>query len=149
MKNPENGTSLWKAEVEPSHPEVDNFEFDILIASDGEHSKVINEVGFDTKSLHFGTSIGITANFEFKNTAEEKQLDEFSYIRYANMPLFNALKDNYDIELENLVYFRGETHYFVMTPKKESLLRKGVFIEEKGDLESLCDRSNVDKVSSS
>ena len=30
------------------------------------------------------------------------------------------------IELENLVYYRDETHYFVMTAKKPSLLAKRV-----------------------
>lgn len=39
---------------------------------------------------------------------------------------FNELKDKYDIDLENLVYYRGETHYFVMTAKRDSLLKRGV-----------------------
>jgi hypothetical protein len=30
------------------------------------------------------------------------------------------------IDLENIVYYKGDTHYFVMTAKKESLLKKGV-----------------------
>ena len=30
------------------------------------------------------------------------------------------------IDLENLVYYRDETHYFVMTAKKPSLLAKRV-----------------------
>jgi hypothetical protein len=31
---------------------------------------------------------------------------------------FNELKAKSDIELENLVYYRNETHYFVMTAKR-------------------------------
>lgn len=30
------------------------------------------------------------------------------------------------IDLENIVYYKDDTHYFVMTAKKQSLLDKGV-----------------------
>lgn len=30
------------------------------------------------------------------------------------------------IDLENIVYYKDDTHYFVMTAKKQSLLKKGV-----------------------
>lgn len=30
------------------------------------------------------------------------------------------------IDLENIVYYKDDTHYFVMTAKKKSLLKKGV-----------------------
>lgn len=30
------------------------------------------------------------------------------------------------IDLENIVYYKDDTHYFVMTAKKKSLLEKGV-----------------------
>lgn len=33
------------------------------------------------------------------------------------------------IDLENIVYYRDDTHYFVMTAKKKSLLEKGVIKE--------------------
>jgi len=45
--------------------------------------------------------------------------------------------------LENLVYYRGETHYFVMTIKKNSLFDRGVFKEEKSNYEELIDPSNL------
>jgi hypothetical protein len=32
-----------------------------------------------------------------------------------NQQFFNDLNTKYGIDLENLVYYRGETHYFVMT----------------------------------
>lgn len=32
------------------------------------------------------------------------------------------------IDLENIVYYRDNTHYFVMTAKKQSLLDKGVIL---------------------
>ena len=39
---------------------------------------------------------------------------------------FNDLNTELGIGLENIVYYKDETHYFVMSPKKHSLLRKGV-----------------------
>lgn len=35
------------------------------------------------------------------------------------------------IDLENIVYYRDDTHYFVMTAKKKSLLEKGVIKEAR------------------
>lgn len=32
------------------------------------------------------------------------------------------------IDLENIVYYKDDTHYFVMTAKKHSLLDKGVLL---------------------
>ena len=33
------------------------------------------------------------------------------------------------IDLENIVYYKDDTHYFVMTAKKQSLLEKGVILQ--------------------
>jgi len=30
------------------------------------------------------------------------------------------------VDLENIVYYKDDTHYFVMTAKKTSLIKKGV-----------------------
>ena len=38
-------------------------------------------------------------------------------------------------DLENIVYYKEETHYFVMTAKKESLLKFGVLKEDIPDEE--------------
>lgn len=35
------------------------------------------------------------------------------------------------IDLENIVYYKDDTHYFVMTAKKQSLLEKGVILQVK------------------
>lgn len=48
-------------------------------------------------------------------------------------PLTQDLKADTDIDLENIVYYKDDTHYFVMTAKKDSLLRKGVLINVRGE----------------
>jgi hypothetical protein len=48
------------------------------------------------------------------------------------------------IELENLVFYKDETHYFVMTAKKESLLHMGVVREDRNTTAELLAKENVD-----
>ena len=42
------------------------------------------------------------------------------------------------IDLENIVYYKDNTHYFVMTAKKQSLLDKGVILNVSSLLLFLC-----------
>ncbi|KFV71664.1 Protein-methionine sulfoxide oxidase MICAL3, partial [Dryobates pubescens] len=49
------------------------------------------------------------------------------------------------IDLENIVYYKDDTHYFVMTAKKQSLLKKGVILQDKVDIESLLAPENVNR----
>ena len=53
------------------------------------------------------------------------------------------MKDK-DIDLENLVFYRDETHYFVMTAKKQSLLKKGVLKTDFDKNAELLHSENVD-----
>ena len=46
-----------------------------------------------------------------------------------NQQFFTDLREETGIDLENIVYYKDETHYFVMTAKKHSLLKKGVIKE--------------------
>lgn len=54
----------------------------------------------------------------------------FLFLLYTSMclgiPTRLALCSFPDIDLENIVYYKDDTHYFVMTAKKKSLLKKGV-----------------------
>lgn len=42
---------------------------------------------------------------------------------------FKEMKSTLGIDLENIVYYKDETHYFVVTAKKSCLLTKGVLKE--------------------
>lgn len=72
-------------------------------------------------------AIAVTVNFVNGYTEAESRVPEIgglSYIYYQDF--FNGLKDSAGVDLENIVYYKGDTHYFVMTPKKACLLAKGV-----------------------
>lgn len=72
-------------------------------------------------------AIAVTANFVNKNTPEEMQIREIGGLAFVfDQEFFNNLKMKCGVELENYVYYKDETHYFVMTVKKKSLLSKGI-----------------------
>jgi hypothetical protein len=49
------------------------------------------------------------------------------------------------IDLENVVYFRGEMHYLVMTPKRNNLLRHRVVLNNYSDSRGLVREETVDQ----
>ena len=62
-----------------------------------------------------------------RNTKADARVEEISGVAYIfNQGFFQDLKEATGIDLENIVYYKDETHYFVMTAKKKSLLLKGV-----------------------
>ena len=81
----------------------------------------------ERKCFQSKQAIAITANFQNHRTKHENWIQEipgYNYIVHA--AFFNNIRDQIGIELENLVYYKGDTHYFVMTAKKRCLLEKGV-----------------------
>ena len=60
-------------------------------------------------------------------TSAEAMVEEISGIAYVyKQDFFNNLYEELGIALENFVYYKDETHYFVMTTKKHSLLDRNV-----------------------
>lgn len=56
-------------------------------------------------------------------------MEEISGVAFIfNQGFFKDLFAKTRIDLENIVYYKDDTHYFVMTAKKNSLLEKGVLI---------------------
>ena len=59
------------------------------------------------------------------------QVEEISGVAFIfNQKFFNDLNEAKGIALENIVYYKDETHYFVMTAKKQSLLNKGIVLKK-------------------
>lgn len=82
---------------------------------------------FKRKELRGKFAIGITANFVNRKTQAEASVEEISGVSFIfNQKFFRDLHEETGIDLENIVYYKDETHYFVMTAKKQSLLKKGV-----------------------
>lgn len=66
-------------------------------------------------------------------------------VSYLNAPFFKKLK-NQGLELENFAsYTTEESHYLVMTPKKTTLLERGVLKEDNVDPVELVRPENVER----
>ncbi|KAG7522762.1 protein-methionine sulfoxide oxidase mical2b-like isoform X1 [Solea senegalensis] len=133
----------WRAEVQPSTHPVSDFDLDVVIGADGRKTTL---EGFSRKEFRGKLAIAITANFINRNTTAEARVEEISGVAFIfNQKFFLELKDETGIDLENIVYYRDNTHYFVMTAKKQSLLDKGVIINDYIETERLLSYDNVDQ----
>ena len=84
-------------------------------------------IGFRRKEFRGKLAIAITANFKNKRTTAEAVVEEISGVAFVyKQDFFNNLYEELGIALENIVYYKDETHYFVMTTKKHSLLDRKV-----------------------
>ena len=84
-------------------------------------------IGFRRKEFRGKLAIAITANFKNNRTTAEAVVEEISGVAFVyKQDFFNNLYEELGIALENIVYYKDETHYFVMTTKKHSLLDRKV-----------------------
>uniref|UniRef100_A0A667YHH2 F-actin monooxygenase n=1 Tax=Myripristis murdjan TaxID=586833 RepID=A0A667YHH2_9TELE len=133
----------WRAEVHPRTHPVSELEFDVIIGADGRRNTL---PGFRRKEFRGKLAIAITANFINRNTTAEAKVEEISGVAFIfNQKFFQDLREATGIDLENIVYYKDDTHYFVMTAKKQSLLEKGVILHDYADTEMLLSRANVDQ----
>ncbi|XP_040915375.1 F-actin-monooxygenase MICAL2 isoform X5 [Toxotes jaculatrix] len=133
----------WRAAIRPADHPVANFEFDVVVGSDGRRNTL---EGFKRKEFRGKLAIAITANFINRNTTAEAKVEEISGVAFIfNQKFFLDLKEETGIDLENIVYYKDNTHYFVMTAKKQSLLDKGVVINDYIDTQMLLSSENVNQ----
>ncbi|XP_071434583.1 F-actin-monooxygenase MICAL1 isoform X1 [Pithys albifrons albifrons] len=140
---PTDKTGGWQAVVQPSSSLLTHYKFDVLISAGG--GKFVPE-GFKRKETRGKLAIGITTNFINRHSRAEVEVAEISGVaRIYNQQFFQNLCNKTGIDLENIVYYKDDTHYFVMTAKKQSLLKKGVILQDKVDIESLLSPENVNR----
>uniref|UniRef100_A0A8C4UX97 F-actin monooxygenase n=1 Tax=Falco tinnunculus TaxID=100819 RepID=A0A8C4UX97_FALTI len=139
----ENERIGWRALVHPKTHPVSEYEFEVIIGGDGRRNTL---EGFRRKEFRGKLAIAITANFINRNTTAEAKVEEISGVAFIfNQKFFQDLREATGIDLENIVYYKDDTHYFVMTAKKQSLLEKGVIRHDFADTELLLSRENVDQ----
>ncbi|CAK7315225.1 [F-actin]-monooxygenase MICAL2 [Vulpes lagopus] len=139
----ENQKIGWRADFLPADHPLSDFEFDVIIGADGRRNTL---EGFRRKEFRGKLAIAITANFINRNSTAEAKVEEISGVAFIfNQKFFQDLKEETGIDLENIVYYKDCTHYFVMTAKKQSLLDKGVIINDYIDTEMLLCAENVNQ----
>ncbi|XP_029677918.1 F-actin-monooxygenase Mical isoform X4 [Formica exsecta] len=142
-ENQEDGKIGWRAKTLPVDHPVSQYEFDVLIGADGKRNTL---EGFKRKEFRGKLAIAITANFINKRTEAEARVEEISGVAFIfNQKFFKELYQDTGIDLENIVYYKDDTHYFVMTAKKHSLIDKGVILQDHADTAKLLAKENVDR----
>nr|XP_026696714.1 protein-methionine sulfoxide oxidase mical3b isoform X4 [Ciona intestinalis] len=133
----------WTARVSPSNHSLRNYEFDVVVGADGKRNTL---QGFKRKEFRGKLAIGLTVNFINRHTTAEAKVEEISGVAYIfNQQFFKDLQSETGIDLENIVYYKGETHYFVMTAKKHSLVSKGVLKQDYDNTNELLCYNNIDQ----
>ncbi|XP_062246041.1 F-actin-monooxygenase mical2b isoform X3 [Platichthys flesus] len=133
----------WRAEVRPASHPVSDLVIDVVIGADGRKYTLD---GFRRKEFRGKLAIAITANFVNRNTTAEAKVEEISGVAFIfNQKFFLELREETGIDLENIVYYRDNTHYFVMTAKKQSLLDKRVILNDYIETERLLSPDNVNQ----
>uniref|UniRef100_A0A1Y1MLF1 F-actin monooxygenase n=1 Tax=Photinus pyralis TaxID=7054 RepID=A0A1Y1MLF1_PHOPY len=133
----------WRAEFKPVEHPVSQYEFDVIVGADGKRNTL---QGFKRKEFRGKLAIAITANFINKRTEAEARVEEISGVAFIfNQKFFKELNAETGIDLENIVYYKDDTHYFVMTAKKLSLIEKGVILQDYPDTARLLSPENVDR----
>ncbi|XP_050523688.1 F-actin-monooxygenase Mical isoform X2 [Daktulosphaira vitifoliae] len=133
----------WRANFSPTNHPISQYEFDVLIGADGKRNTL---EGFKRKEFRGRLAIAITANFINKHTEAEARVEEISGVAFIfNQKFFKDLYHDTGIDLENIVYYKDETHYFVMTAKKHSLIDKGVILNDYADVAKLLALENINK----
>ncbi|XP_060046633.1 F-actin-monooxygenase MICAL1 isoform X2 [Erinaceus europaeus] len=142
LQPPPKRGSGWRAQLQPSPPsQLASYEFDVLISAAG--GKFVPE-GFTVREMRGKLAIGITANFVNRRTVEETQVPEISGVaKIYNQQFFQSLLKATGIDLENIVYYKDDTHYFVMTAKKQCMLRLGVLRQDWPETDRLLSGANV------
>jgi len=137
-------TTDGKTTLARCSPAIDSLPCTLLIGADGVDSTIVKRYSFRRTSFTGSLCIGITFNFKHNHTSEEIGIKEFAMASLYNQAYFQEFQDKYNICLENLVYYQGETHYFVMTIKKNSLFDRGVFKDSSlSEMSELLDPANL------
>ncbi|XP_061524381.1 protein-methionine sulfoxide oxidase mical3a-like isoform X3 [Phycodurus eques] len=133
----------WTIETWPKSHIVNGLQFDVIVGADGHRNTL---PGFRRKEFRGKLAIAITANFKNRNSRAEAKVEEIGGVASIfNQKFFQDLRQETGIDLENMVYYKDDTHYFVMTAKKRSLLDKRVILQDFAETELLLSRTNVDQ----
>ena len=139
----EEGKHKWRLKLDQADHLVANLDFDFIVAADGARTKFRTVIDHNIKPGKL--CIGITANFVNMRTQKEMEVQSIAGVAAIyDQQFFRSLKSEKEIELENIVYYKDDTHYFVMTARKKNLLVKKVLKSDGKELGDLCRIENID-----
>jgi hypothetical protein len=111
--------------------------FDVLVGAGGARCRTKKEFGFENRSIKLANAVGLVCFFEKNITPAQKKLEEVLWARQFNKPpLLDKMQDK-NIDMENLVFFKGHNvEYVVCTPMMSTLVGRGVLPKKNTNLRS-------------
>ncbi|POM81162.1 Hypothetical protein PHPALM_907 [Phytophthora palmivora] len=133
------GNPFYSIKTEPQIPMV---EFTAVLGATGTNNQLAEPAGINRFVFCRNESLGIVCYFPNLETPEEMKTKEFSWTVQLKHQMLHKMREA-GLDLENIVYFRGEMHYLVMTPKRQNLFVHGVVNKNYPDSKDLVRKENV------
>ncbi|TYZ69480.1 hypothetical protein PybrP1_007369 [[Pythium] brassicae (nom. inval.)] len=127
-----------------SNPQVPWLEFTAVLGAGGTQDRLSAQARIKRFVFSRKEAIGLVCYFPNRGSAEEKRVPEFSWTIQFKQQLFAQLRA-VGVDLENLVYYRGEMHYLVMTPRRQNLLDQGVLKLDYPNVADLVADDNINQ----
>ncbi|RLN51500.1 hypothetical protein BBJ29_002258 [Phytophthora kernoviae] len=125
-----------------TQPQIPTMEFTAVLSASGTNDKLAEHAGISRFVFCRKEALGIVCYFPNLGTAEEAKVKEFSWTSQLKHQILDKLRE-VGIDIENIVYYRGEMHYLVMTPKRQNLVERQVVNENLADSTDLVLDENV------
>ena len=143
IKPPKKPDLNWGCVTKP--PIEKEILYNVLVCADGESCILSDQLKFKRKAFKASLALGITGNFKNLHKPEDVDKREFGLSSQYRKAWFDELYKKTGIRLENVTYYRDETHYFVATANKANLIDYGVLLKHHTDTNELLHPSNIDK----
>ncbi|KAG3119725.1 hypothetical protein PI125_g1717 [Phytophthora idaei] len=113
-----------------TRPQIPVMEFTAVLGASGTSDKLAQPAGISRFVYSNKEALGIVCYFPNLGTSDETKAKEFSWTAQLKHPMLDKLRE-IGLDLENVVYYRGEMHYLVMTPKRQNLVGLHVVNEDR------------------
>ncbi|GMF42605.1 unnamed protein product [Phytophthora fragariaefolia] len=127
-----------------TQPQIPVEEFTAVLGATGVNDQLAEPAGINRFVFCQKESLGVVCYFPNLETTEETKVKEFSWTTQLKHQMLYKMRD-VGLDLENIVYFRGEMHYLVMTPKRHNLLSRGVVRKNHPNPADLVKEDNVNQ----
>ncbi|OWZ09213.1 MICAL (molecule Interacting with CasL)-like protein [Phytophthora megakarya] len=127
-----------------TQPQIPWMEFTAVLGASGTNDKLAEPAGINRFVFSRKEALGIVCYFPNLGTTEEKKVTEFSWTIQFKQQMFAKMRE-IGVDLENIVYYRGEMHYLVMTPKRQNLLEQKVLKVNHPEPKDLVQDDNINK----
>ncbi|KAI9988141.1 hypothetical protein PInf_024402 [Phytophthora infestans] len=125
-----------------TQPQIPTMEFTAVLGAAGTNDKLAKPAGINRFVYSDKEALGIVCYFPNFGTSDEVKAKEFSWTTQQKHPMLDKLRD-IGLDLENIVYYRGEMHYLVMTPKRQNLRELHVVNEDRPSSTDLVMDDNI------